>query len=287
MERAAACPERILTFDPGNAGAPRPILVNCSFSIFHRQPVSPLRYFIELAYRGTRYHGWQVQPNAPSVQGELNRALQTILRHPVETVGSGRTDAGVHATRQFVHLDTEVALHPDRHRYPLNALLPPDISVQRIFPVPDSTHARYDALSRSYEYHIIGRKDPFRHGLSYFYHRTADVARMNEAAARLPGHTDFQSFSKVQTDVNHFRCTLKEAYWAQAGDELVFHVTANRFLRGMVRALVGTLLEVGEGKLSPDGFEDVIRGRDRGRAGRAVPPEGLFLTDVSYPFPVE
>jgi tRNA pseudouridine38-40 synthase len=246
-----------------------------------------VRYFIKLAYRGTRYHGWQVQPNAPSVQGELDRALQTILRHSVETVGSGRTDAGVHAAKQIVHLDTPVPLHNDRHRYPLNALLPPDISVQGIFPVADAAHARYDALSRSYEYHIISRKDPFRHGLSYFYHRNADVARMNEAAARLPLHQDFQSFSKVQTDVNHFRCTLKEAFWTQAGDEMVFHVTANRFLRGMVRALVGTLLEVGEGKLSVDGFENVIRSRDRGRAGRAVPPEGLFLTDVTYPFPVE
>jgi tRNA pseudouridine38-40 synthase len=245
-----------------------------------------LRYFIELAYRGTRYHGWQVQPNAPSVQGELNRALQTILRHPVETVGSGRTDAGVHATRQFVHLDTPVPLHPDRHRYPLNALLPPDISVQRIFPVADSTHARFDALSRSYEYRISRRKDPFLHGLSYFYHRLPDPVRMNEAAARLPLHNDFQSFSKVQTDVNHFRCTLRQAYWVENGDLLTFHVTANRFLRGMVRALVGTLLEVGEGKLSADGFEDVIRSRDRNRAGRSVPPEGLFLTDVAYPFPV-
>ena len=245
-----------------------------------------MRYFIELAYRGTRYHGWQVQPNAPSVQGQLNQALETILRHPVETVGSGRTDAGVHAARQFVHLDTPVALHNDPYLYRLNALLPPDISLRNIFPVADATHARYDALSRSYEYHIIGRKDPFRHGLSYCYHRTPDVALMNEAAARLLLHSAFQSFSKVQTDVNHFRCTLKQAYWAGDGDVLTFHVTANRFLRGMVRALVGTLLEVGEGKLSVDGFEDVIRSRDRGRAGRAVPPEGLFLTDVTYPFPV-
>ncbi len=246
-----------------------------------------MRYFIQLAYRGTRYHGWQVQPNAPSVQGELNRALETILRHPVETVGSGRTDAGVHAAKQFAHLDTPMPLHNDRHLYPLNALLSPDISVGGIFSVADAAHARYDALSRSYEYRMVRRKDPFRHGLSYFYHRTPDLARMNEAAARLPAHTDFQSFSKVQTNVNHFRCTLKEAYWTEAGGELVFHVTANRFLRGMVRALVGTLLEVGEGKLSVDGFEDLIRSRDRNRAGRAVPPEGLFLTDVSYPFPVE
>jgi tRNA pseudouridine38-40 synthase len=245
-----------------------------------------LRYFIQLAYRGTRYHGWQVQPNAPSVQGELNRALQTLLRHPVETVGSGRTDAGVHATRQFAHLDTPVALHPDRHLYPLNALLPPDISVQRLFPVGDSTHARYDALSRSYQYRISRHKDPFRHGLSYFYHRTPDLARMNQAAARLPLHTDFQSFSKVQTDVNHFRCTLTQAYWEEDGEGLTFHVTANRFLRGMVRALVGTLLEVGEGRLSVDGLEEVIGSRDRNRAGRSVPPEGLFLTDVTYPFPV-
>jgi tRNA pseudouridine38-40 synthase len=245
-----------------------------------------LRYFIQLAYRGTRYHGWQVQPNAPSVQGELNRALETILRHSVETVGSGRTDAGVHASCQFVHLDTGVSLHNDRHLYPLNSLLPPDISIHNILPVNDSTHARYDALSRSYEYRMIFRKDPFRHGMSYLYHRAPNVPLMNEAASLLPAHTDFESFSKVQTDVNHFRCTLKEAFWAQEGDQLIFHVTANRFLRGMVRALVGTLLEVGEGKLSVAGFEEVILSKDRRRAGRAVPPEGLFLTGVAYPFPV-
>ncbi len=245
-----------------------------------------MRYFIRLAYRGTHYHGWQVQPNAPSVQGELNRALETILRHPIETVGSGRTDAGVHAACQFVHLDTSVALHNDRHLYPLNSLLPSDMAVHNILPVNDSAHARYNALARSYEYRMIFRKDPFRHGLSYLYHRTPDVPLMNEAAALLPAHTDFESFSKVQTDVNHFRCTIKEAFWRQEGDQLVFHVTANRFLRGMVRALVGTLLEVGEGKLSVAGFEDVILSKDRRRAGRAVPPEGLFLTDVAYPFPV-
>lgn len=241
-----------------------------------------MRYFIELAYRGTAYHGWQVQPNAPSVQAEVNRALHTLLRYPVETVGSGRTDTGVHAEQQFVHLDTDVPL-VNAHVYPLNALLPKDIVVKGIFPVADAAHARFDAISRSYQYRILYHKNPFREGLFYLYYRSVSVSLLHEAAAVLPSYSDFQSFSKVHTEVDHFRCTLHEARWEESEHGLVFHVTANRFLRGMVRALVGTLLSVGEGKLSVTQFEEVIRSKDRKRAGRAVPPEGLFLTKVDYP----
>jgi tRNA pseudouridine38-40 synthase len=242
-----------------------------------------LRYFIQLAYRGTRYHGWQVQHNAPSVQAELNRALETLLRHPAETVGSGRTDTGVHAEEQFVHLDTEVALSNASHLHRLNILLPPDIAIRNIFPVPEWAHARFDAHTRSYQYRISSRKDPFGEKLSYFFHRSPDADEMNRAASLLLRHTDFQSFSKVHTDVNHFHCEVKEARWRSEGELLVFDVTANRFLRGMVRTLVGTLLEVGEGRLSVAGFEEIILNRDRKKAGRAVPPEGLFLTRILYP----
>lgn len=242
-----------------------------------------MRYFIQLAYRGSRYHGWQVQHNASSVQGELNHALQTLLRHPVETVGSGRTDTGVHAEEQFVHLDTEVMLSNASHLHRLNILLPPDIAIRNIFPVHESAHARFDARSRSYQYRISFRKNPFGEKLSYFFHRSPDVEVMNRAASLLLTHTDFQSFSKVHTSVNHFHCEVKEACWRPEGELLVFHITANRFLRGMVRTLAGTLLEVGEGRLGVEGFEEIILKRDRKRAGRAVPPEGLFLTRVLYP----
>jgi tRNA pseudouridine38-40 synthase len=242
-----------------------------------------LRYFIQLAYRGSRYHGWQIQSNALSVQAELNRALQTILRHPVETAGSGRTDTGVHAEEQFAHLDTDADLTNAQLLFRLNTLLPPDIAVRNIFRVGDSAHARFDAVSRSYQYRITYRKNPFLEKLAYFHHRTPDVARMNEAASRLLSYTDFQSFSRVHTEVNHFHCTITEARWIAAEDGLVFRISANRFLRGMVRALVGTLLEVGEGRLGVKDFEEIIQARDRKKAGRAVPPEGLFMTRVLYP----
>ncbi|MCU0354463.1 MAG: tRNA pseudouridine(38-40) synthase TruA [Cytophagales bacterium] len=242
-----------------------------------------MRYFLELAYNGTRYHGWQVQANAHTVQAELNRALETLLRHPADTLGSGRTDTGVHAEQQFVHFDTEVELKPVPFLHSLNALLPPDISAGGLWPVAADAHARYDAFSRSYQYRICHEKNPFLQKMCYRYSVRPDVARMNKAAVALLRHTDFECFSKVKTDVNHFRCTVTEAFWQYEGTLLVFRITANRFLRGMVRAVVGTLLEVGEGRLDAAGFEEIVLAKDRTRAGRAVPPEGLFLTKVEYP----
>jgi len=241
------------------------------------------RYFLELAYNGTHYHGWQIQANAHTVQAELNRALEVLLRHSVDTLGSGRTDTGVHATQQFVHLDTAAHL-PGSFLHSLNALLPTDISANGLFAVAQHAHARFDAVSRSYEYRICHEKNPFLQKMCYRYRTRPDIARMNEAARLLLHYTDFECFSKVKTDVSNFRCTITEAFWRYEGAMLVFHITANRFLRGMVRAIVGTLLEVGEGKMTPETFENVILSKDRQQAGCAVPPEGLFLTRVAYPF---
>lgn len=245
-----------------------------------------MRYFLEISYRGTDYHGWQVQTNAHTVQAELNRALALLLRHPVETIGSGRTDTGVHAIQQFVHLDTDVALQSYPHMHQLNALLPPDIAVWNVYPVNDKAHARFDAVSRKYEYRISFRKNPFLTDLCYQFAKPLDVPLMNEAASRMLNHQDFACFSRVKTDVKHFLCELSEVQWESLEDALVFHIRANRFLRGMVRTIVGTLLEVGQHRLTISTFEEIVQSRDRRRAGQAAPPAGLFLTEVTYNFPL-
>lgn len=241
-----------------------------------------LRYFIELAYRGTKYHGWQIQANAISVQETFNKVLGTLLKEEVSTIGSGRTDTGVHAMQQFVHFDTEKVLLPHPHIYQLNALLPPDIVVKQIYQVSAKAHARFDAVARSYEYRISTSKNPFLPDMSYLYTKPLDIATMNEAALILVKYTDFESFSLVKTEVNHFNCQIYKAFWEVSGDLLLFHIQANRFLRGMVRAIVGTLIDVGMGKRSTAEFENIIQSKDRRKAGRAVPPQGLFLTRVQY-----
>jgi tRNA pseudouridine38-40 synthase len=242
-----------------------------------------MRYFIELAYRGTRYHGWQRQPNGLSVQEVLETALSTVLREPVAIVGSGRTDTGVHAAQQFAHFETERPI-PSALLRSVNSLIPGDIAVYDCFPVQDQDHARFTAMYRYYQYQLIGRKDPFLDGLAYVFTLPLDVARMNEAAERLLLHHDFESFSKVKTDVKTFDCQIDRAEWEpQANGGLVFHIKADRFLRGMVRAVVGTLLDVGQGRLSVDEFEQIIAARDRKRAGRSAPAEGLSLVEVGYP----
>jgi tRNA pseudouridine38-40 synthase len=246
-----------------------------------------LRYFIELAYRGTHYHGWQIQANARSVQETFNQVLGTLLKEEITTIGSGRTDTGVHALQQFVHLDTEKTLLPHPHIYQLNALLPPDIVVRHIYQVSAKAHARFDAVARSYEYRISTCKNPFLADMCYLYTKPLDTVRMNEAAAILLQYTDFESFSLVKTDVNHFNCQIYKAHWEVSGEMLVFHIQANRFLRGMVRAIVGTLMDIGLGKLSVEGFENIIQSKDRKKAGRAVPPQGLFLTRVQYKDAIE
>ncbi len=241
------------------------------------------RYFLDIAYNGTAYHGWQIQENAHTVQAELQKCLSTILRTEIEIMGSGRTDTGVHATHQVAHFDAVEEIETDQLVYKLNSFLPMDISVQSIRRVNDEAHTRFDAVQRSYQYFIHQAKSPFQEKLSYYYPKAVDMALMNQAAQKLLGEQNFESFSKVKTEVNTFICTINEARWEKQNDSLVFHVTANRFLRGMVRALVGTLLDVGLGKLTVTDFVNIIESRDRKQAGRAVPAHGLYLTRVVYP----
>lgn len=241
------------------------------------------RYFFEIAYKGTAYAGWQSQPNAIGVQQVVEEKLAILSRQALEIVGSGRTDTGVHCAQQFFHADFDFEIDAETFKRKLNGLLPVDISIKNIFLVLPLSHARFDALSRSYEYRIANEKNPLLVGLVAHYFKPLDVEAMNEAAESLMGEHDFASFSKVNTDVKHFRCTITEAQWKQKDELLVFHISANRFLRGMVRAIVGTLLEVGNGKLTTSEFKEIVLAKDRKKAGMNAPPEGLFLTSVTYP----
>ena len=242
------------------------------------------RYFIELSYKGTDFHGWQIQPNGISVQQVLDETLTQRLSRPIYVTGSGRTDAGVHAAQQFAHFDTEGDLpEMDMLIYSLNNMLPDGIAIHNIFPVALTVHARFSATARYYQYHIRRQKSPFLTSQSYIFRPDLDVSLMNEAAAKLLEHSNFRSFSKVRTNVNHYHCVIMRAEWEQRTDELVFHIKADRFLYGMVRCLVGTLLDVGQGRMTVDEFVAIIRAEDRTAASRAVPASGLFLTEVSYP----
>lgn len=244
------------------------------------------RYFLEIAYDGTSYHGWQVQHNAVSVQQRLNEALAKILRRPVETVGAGRTDTGVHAKQLYVHVDVEAGHIPDADRFlhALNALLPFDIAARRLLPVQQDAHARFDAVERSYEYHIHFGKDPFSINKSWQLRDYPDVQRMNEAASFLLGKQDFGCFSKSNTQVFTNICTVKRAEWVDVQGRLIFHVSADRFLRNMVRAIVGTLLDIGLKNKEASSILDVIQSQDRAKAGTSVPAHGLYLTKVIYPY---
>ena len=238
-----------------------------------------MRYFIEFAYKGTAYHGSQVQPNGITVQSVLQDAFFTILRTPVALTFAGRTDAGVHAEQMFAHFDLDDT-PPIAER--LNRLLPDDIAVRRIIPVADDMHARFSALSRTYEYRIATTKSPFTRDIRTFVPSPLDYEAMNEAARLLLGTHDFASFCKVHTDVKTTVCTITEAYWRQDAEGAVFTVTADRFLRNMVRAVVGTLFEIGRHKCSPDDLSAVIASLSRQAAGQSAPPQGLFLTAVQY-----
>ena len=242
------------------------------------------RYFIYLAYDGTSYHGWQVQPNGVSVQECLTKALSTLLRQAVDVVGAGRTDAGVHARLMVAHFDSPQALNEVFMADKLNRLLPPDISVYRLRAVRPNAHARFDATSRTYRYYVTTAKMPFERQYRCRLFSMPDFNRMNEAAQTLFDYTDFTSFSKLHTDVKTNNCRIMQARWERL-DEVtwVFTIQADRFLRNMVRAVVGTLLEVGRGKLSVEGFRKVIEQKDRCRAGTSVPGCALFLEDITYP----
>jgi tRNA pseudouridine38-40 synthase len=242
-----------------------------------------LRYFFYISYKGTNYHGWQAQPNANTVQAEINGALSTILQCKIETIGSGRTDAGVHAKMQVFHADILEMAEIEALPHKLNSLLPPDIVVEKLLVVEKDAHARFDAQDRSYEYHISFKKSPFMANEYLFLPKKPDFDQMNLACQILPGDQDFTSFSKVKTDVNNFNCNLTKAEWQFNEEKAVFYVTANRFLRGMVRALVGTLLDVGYGKTSLNDFTNILMVKDRTAAGQSVSPQGLYLCDVRYP----
>ena len=243
-----------------------------------------MRYFIECSYRGTEYSGWQIQENANTIQAEIERGLSILLNQTISIVGSSRTDAGVHAVQQVAHFDLKnELLNPENLKYRLNKILPFDISIQCIYPVEENYHCRFKAISRKYEYRISSLKNPFTKGLYYEFNHDLNIELMNEACQKLYHYTDFECFSKIKTDVNTFNCTIMEARWEKReNNTLVFHIKANRFLRGMVRTIVGTLLEIGAGKLSVEDFEQIIRSKSRKKASRAVPAEGLFLMEVDY-----
>ncbi|MDH7444718.1 tRNA pseudouridine(38-40) synthase TruA [Aquimarina sp. 2201CG14-23] len=242
-----------------------------------------MRYFLELSYNGTPYHGWQRQPNAITVQEVLEKSLSILLRVKTDVVGAGRTDTGVHAKQIMAHFDSEEVLDVVQFKYKLNSILPSEIAIQKIDKVQEDAHARFDAISRSYEYIITLSKNPFKIHNAYFVKKELDVDLMNEAAKILLNYTSFKCFSKSKTDVKTYNCNITEAIWEMNGDVLVFRISANRFLRNMVRAIVGTLLEIGEHKLNLNDLIDIIHSEDRSKAGYSVPAHGLYLTEVQYP----
>lgn len=243
-----------------------------------------MRYFAELSYKGTAYCGWQRQPNAPSVQQTIEEALSTILRESVEVVGAGRTDTGVHAAFYVAHFDTSKPItQPEDFVYHLNALLPEDVAFGRIYPVAESAHARFDATEREYRYYIEPRKNPFTRATSWQLSAPLDVEAMNKAAKVLLTTEDFTTFAKLGSNNTNNICHIFRAEWIEIEcGMLVFVFRANRFLRNMVRAVVGTLVDVGRGKISPEEFAAIVASRDLSRSSSSAPAAGLFLTDVRY-----
>lgn len=243
-----------------------------------------MRYFIELSYFGEAYSGWQIQPNAISIQETLEKALSLILREPIKITGQGRTDAGVHAIQSFAHFDiAHLAMFPDELCFKLNSLLPSDIAIKRIFEVPETAHARFSPISRSYQYIISSQKNPFYHNRSWPIYRKLDMNSMQEAAAHLLGTHDFTSFSSAKSDTESRVCTVTQLDIEQ-NDELIYiHITADRFVMNMVRTIVGTLVEVGLGKRKPDEMTSLLALKNRQTTGENAPACGLYLREVKYP----
>jgi tRNA pseudouridine38-40 synthase len=241
------------------------------------------RYFIYLSFNGTTFHGWQIQPNGNSVQEELEKALSTLLQEKIAVVGAGRTDAGVHAKLMVAHFETDNNFVIDKFIYNLNNMLPKFISILGLREVDLDFHARFDALSRTYEYHITPNKDPFKAEISHFYKRKMDLNLMNNAAQQLLGKKDFSCFSKSKTQTFTNDCDLQKAEWTEKNGLFIFEIKANRFLRNMVRAVVGTLLEVNEGRRNAESIPELIASKNRSNAGVSVPAKGLFLVDIEYP----
>lgn len=244
-----------------------------------------MRFFIQLSYNGTNYHGWQIQPNATSVQETLTKALSVVLnKKDIEIMGAGRTDSGVHASQMFAHFDFENEIDSHTIVHKLNSFLPKDIAVSNITLVDENAHARFDATQRTYEYKINSSKNVFLDKLSWYYNKELNVNAMNESAELLLKFIDFQCFSKVHTDVNTFNCSITEAFWKTENDQLIFTISADRFLRNMVRSIVGTLVYVGLGKISKADFQAIIESKDRKKAGFSVPAHGLYLTKIKYDY---
>lgn len=241
-----------------------------------------MRYFIHIAYDGTNYSGWQKQPNAITAQEVIEKALGTILRQKVEIIGAGRTDAGVHARDMVAHFDHKNIADLEKLKRNLNSLLPPDIAINKIEKVADDAHARFDAKSRMYEYHIATTKNPFLKGIACTIYYPIDLETMNKAATKLLGTHDFQCFSKVHTDVSNYFCTITRAEFVATDNEIVFTIEANRFLRGMVRAIVGTLVDIGARRKKIDDIEKILASKDRCMAGQAMAAEGLFFIRAEY-----
>lgn len=239
------------------------------------------RYFLELSYKGTAYSGFQVQDNAHTIQGEVQKALQTLFKTPFELTGSSRTDAGVHANQNFFHFDTELGIH-QKHVYNLNALVPADIGIKAIYPVPDTAHCRFDAVSREYNYFIYKGKNPFLNDRAWLYPYPVDMNILQEAAQVITQYNDFTSFSKRNTQIKTFICTIEESEWVQEGPLLIYKVRANRFLRGMVRGLVGTMLKTGREQQTMAELRSIIEAKDCSKADFSTPAQGLFLNRVIY-----
>ena len=243
-----------------------------------------MRYFIEFAYNGKNYFGFQVQPDAISVQETLDKALSLLFKAQIEIVGAGRTDSGVHAKQMYAHFDFDGEIDTSIWVKKLNSYLPKDIVIYNISTVADDAHARFDASSRTYEYYIHTFKDAFINDNSWYFHKALDIEKMNEACKILFEYHDFECFSKVHTDVKTFNCKITEAKWEQNGNQLKFTIAADRFLRNMVRAIVGTMVNVGLGKVSIDDFRKIIESKNRSAAGFSVPAQGLYLVKVEYPY---
>jgi tRNA pseudouridine38-40 synthase len=240
------------------------------------------RYFIEVCYDGTDFGGFQIQSNQVSVQGALEQAMATLYRAPIALTGASRTDAGVHALQNFLHFDTDIEI-TQKHIYNLNALLPKTIVVKGIYGVPNHAHCRFDAIKRSYIYKIHSQKDPFLEGRSWFYPFPINIDDLQAAADILPTYTDFESFSKKNTTVNTFDCTITKAEWVQEGKNLYFNIDSNRFLRGMIRGLVGTMLHIGRGQSSLESFKEIIRSKNEQNVDFSTPAHGLYLSSIQYP----
>ena len=240
------------------------------------------RYFIEVCYDGASFGGFQIQNNHITIQGELEKALATLFRTPITLTGASRTDAGVHALQNYLHFDTELPISA-KHIYNLNSILPNAIVVRGIYIVPADAHSRFDATKRSYIYRLHTIKDPFLEGRSWFYPFPVDLSLLQAAADTLLTYTDFESFSKKNTSVNTFDCTITKAAWLQAGENVSFHIHSNRFLRGMIRGLVGTMLQVGRGQLSLEQWHDIIRSKNEQKVDFSTPAYGLYLEAIKYP----